>query len=277
MEEEKPPSRSSRAPAGWDALSASDREGMLLATEARTLGSQGEKHGNDVGVVLVAPTNAGDETITMGGRDAWRVLAWGCARTLELRRPPPPPPLPSPRRSSEGEAAAEVSAANRHRHAEVAGAAEDGGGGDGGTLRKRQKKAKGSSADNKIDLHAEADAVCYAARRGIALEGATAFITRSPCNRCLPLLIAAGVTRVVHGDAIARHTTAESAERQLKIAEDAGVELVEDAPAVPREAARYRDWLEGKGRLCLRPDVNNLRVSSAAAAAAETAATIFED
>jgi len=65
----------------WDALSAETREGILLATEARTLGSQGRKCGNDVGVVLVAATSGA----TPGGPGpAWRVLAWGCARTLEL-------------------------------------------------------------------------------------------------------------------------------------------------------------------------------------------------
>ena len=46
-------------------------------------------------------------------------------------------------------------------------------------------------------------------------EGATAFITRSPCNKCLPALIAGGVVRVVYGVAISRHTSGESAARQL--------------------------------------------------------------
>lgn len=41
----------------------------------------------------------------------------------------------------------------------------------------------------------------------------------------------------------------------MAIAADAGVELVEDAPAVPRECAQYKEWLEGKGRLFRRPEI----------------------
>jgi deoxycytidylate deaminase len=64
------------------------------------------------------------------------------------------------------------------------------------------------------------------------VEGATAYITRSPYNRCLPLLVAARVARVVYGDygdAVTRHTSAETGARQMTIAEDAGVELVDGA------------------------------------------------
>jgi len=67
--EEAPP------PTAWDRLPAADREGMLLATEARTLGSQGGKHGNDVGAVLVVPA----------GRDCHILPAMSSTRTLNPR------------------------------------------------------------------------------------------------------------------------------------------------------------------------------------------------
>ena len=41
----------------WESLSHADREGLAAATEARTLGSQGSKHGNDVGCALVHPSD----------------------------------------------------------------------------------------------------------------------------------------------------------------------------------------------------------------------------
>ena len=98
---------------------------------------------------------------------------------------------------------------------------------------------KRKAAAKKIDVHAELDALSYAARRGVAIDGATAYVTRPPCNRCLPALIAAGVTRVVYSDTICRHTSAENAERQLRIASECGVQLVQDVPPVPHEYAKY--------------------------------------
>lgn len=47
--------------------------------------------------------------------------------------------------------------------------------------------------------HAEENAVAFAARRGIQLEGCTAYVTHHPCARCARSLIQAGVTKVVVG------------------------------------------------------------------------------
>lgn len=46
--------------------------------------------------------------------------------------------------------------------------------------------------------HAEANAVASAARRGIPLDGATAYLTDSPCRTCARLLVMAGVTSIVY-------------------------------------------------------------------------------
>ena len=51
-------------------------------------------------------------------------------------------------------------------------------------------------------VHAEMNAVADAARRGVSVEGATAYVTREPCTMCLKLLIAAGVERVVCAEVI---------------------------------------------------------------------------
>lgn len=49
--------------------------------------------------------------------------------------------------------------------------------------------------------HAEANALAFAARQGISTDGATLYVTVSPCEVCSRLLIAAGITRVVWGEA----------------------------------------------------------------------------
>jgi dCMP deaminase len=45
--------------------------------------------------------------------------------------------------------------------------------------------------------HAEINALTQAARRGHAVDGATAYVTNMPCTTCAKALIAAGIKRVV--------------------------------------------------------------------------------
>lgn len=49
-------------------------------------------------------------------------------------------------------------------------------------------------------VHAEANAVALAARRGTRTEGAHLAVTHKPCNACRKLLIQAGVVVVFTGD-----------------------------------------------------------------------------
>ena len=46
-------------------------------------------------------------------------------------------------------------------------------------------------------VHAEMNALIQAARRGHAVEGASAYVTNMPCTTCAKSLITAGVKRVV--------------------------------------------------------------------------------
>jgi dCMP deaminase len=48
-------------------------------------------------------------------------------------------------------------------------------------------------------VHAEANAIADAARRGVAVAGATAYVTHVPCINCAKLLVSAGVARIVYG------------------------------------------------------------------------------
>ncbi len=49
--------------------------------------------------------------------------------------------------------------------------------------------------------HAEANAVAQAARNGVAIKDATIYVTASPCFGCFKLIINAGCTRIVYGEA----------------------------------------------------------------------------
>ena len=50
-------------------------------------------------------------------------------------------------------------------------------------------------------VHAEQNAICDAARRGVSLEGATVYVTHFPCISCAKILSAAGIRCVkYHSD-----------------------------------------------------------------------------
>lgn len=46
-------------------------------------------------------------------------------------------------------------------------------------------------------VHAEQNAICQAARRGIGIQGATLYCRMTPCRACTMMIINCGVTRVV--------------------------------------------------------------------------------
>lgn len=47
-----------------------------------------------------------------------------------------------------------------------------------------------------IIVHAEANAICAAARAGVPLDGCSLYCTRQPCSRCAGLIVQAGLVRV---------------------------------------------------------------------------------
>ena len=50
-------------------------------------------------------------------------------------------------------------------------------------------------------LHAEANAITKVARSNNSSDGATLYVTSSPCMECSKLIIQSGIKRVVYGDA----------------------------------------------------------------------------
>lgn len=71
-------------------------------------------------------------------------------------------------------------------------------------------------------VHAEANAVAQAAKRGASTNGATAYVTTFPCRTCLKLLIQAGVHAVFYGE---EYPHPEEVLRTQDLASSAGVPL----------------------------------------------------
>lgn len=65
-------------------------------------------------------------------------------------------------------------------------------------------------------VHAEANAIIQAARHGVRLDGASIYVTASPCFSCFKLIANAGIRAVYYGELYRD-------ERILLLAEDAGI------------------------------------------------------
>lgn len=48
------------------------------------------------------------------------------------------------------------------------------------------------------EIHAEMNAIIWAARKGISIEDATIFVTLEPCSECSKNIIASGIKRIVY-------------------------------------------------------------------------------
>jgi dCMP deaminase len=57
-----------------------------------------------------------------------------------------------------------------------------------------------SSERCAVAVHAETNVIGYAARAGARAEGGTLYVTHAPCEHCAPVVIAAGIGRVVFAE-----------------------------------------------------------------------------
>ena len=69
-----------------------------------------------------------------------------------------------------------------------------------GCLRDKLGLFMGREPEKCRGIHAEAAAIAQAAKKGIALAGATAYLTAAPCLNCAKLLLAAGIKKVYYLD-----------------------------------------------------------------------------
>ena len=65
------------------------------------------------------------------------------------------------------------------------------------------------------EIHAEMNAIIWAAREGISIKGATIYVTLEPCSDCSKNIIASGIKRIVY-DKSYEHTNSSIVTRFLK-------------------------------------------------------------
>jgi len=58
------------------------------------------------------------------------------------------------------------------------------------------------------EIHAEMNAIIWAAREGIKIDGATIYVTLEPCSECSKNIIASGIKRIVY-DRSYEHTNSD--------------------------------------------------------------------
>lgn len=69
-------------------------------------------------------------------------------------------------------------------------------------------------------VHAEANAICQAARNGVRIEGADIYTTASPCWSCFRLIANSSIRRICYGEFYRDR-------RSIEIATELGIELVD--------------------------------------------------
>ena len=65
------------------------------------------------------------------------------------------------------------------------------------------------------EIHAEMNALIWAAREGISINGATIYVTLEPCSECSKNLIASGIKRIVY-DKPYEHTNSSIVSKFIK-------------------------------------------------------------
>lgn len=83
-------------------------------------------------------------------------------------------------------------------------------------------------------IHAEANAIVQAARNGVSIDGATLYVTASPCWSCFKLVANAGVRRIVYGEFYRDAHVFE-------VADELGIPLCQVRPPGPLSLDRSSD------------------------------------
>lgn len=76
-------------------------------------------------------------------------------------------------------------------------------------------------------VHAEANAIVHAAAHGSGIDGATIYVTASPCWSCFRLIANAGIKRIVFGEFYRD-------EKIYSVSKDLGIELVDLSSGTPK-------------------------------------------
>ena len=97
-----------------------------------------------------------------------------------------------------------------------------------GLPRGFEETAERWSKPTKYDyvVHAEANAICSAARNGATLSGCTLFSTLFPCNDCAKLIIQSGITKIVTRKPCEDSSWLQSFEKSKEMFDECSVKIV---------------------------------------------------
>ena len=87
----------------------------------------------------------------------------------------------------------------------------------GGCPRCAGTVKSGEHLEECLCVHAEQNAICQAALHGHAIEGATIYVTISPCLTCAKLIINSGIQEVVYAGEYAFLDTVKDIFKQSKV------------------------------------------------------------
>ena len=89
----------------------------------------------------------------------------------------------------------------------------------GECLRKKLNIPSGTRHEVCYAVHAEQNAIIQAAKMGVALQGATIYVTHQPCSICTKMIINSGISRVIFKEGYPD-------EFSVELLKEAGVELI---------------------------------------------------
>ena len=75
----------------------------------------------------------------------------------------------------------------------------------GGCMRAKMNVPSGTHHELCRGLHAEQNAILYAVRNKTSVEGATLYVTLSPCLACARIIFTMGISRVIYLRSYAEH------------------------------------------------------------------------
>ena len=104
---------------------------------------------------------------------------------------------------------------------------------EGGCPRCASDAPTGSGYDACLCVHAEQNAIVFAARHGNATNGGVLYTTLRPCFGCAKEAIQAGIRRIVFAESFAYESELEEVYRRL--IRESGIELIEREAPVERD------------------------------------------
>lgn len=90
------------------------------------------------------------------------------------------------------------------------------------TVLTKEHRPAHSEWSAKNEIHAELNAILFAARKGSSIEGATLYCTASPCPDCTKAISQSGIKKVVYAELYDRSPT-----NWADILTQAGIEVIE--------------------------------------------------